>query len=272
MKKALFAVVLAGLLTGISLAQSSTSPSSGSAAQQQSSNEMQTNPTPSQNPQATGEASASGQIAPGTVIPAELAKSIDAKKAKQGDQVVAKTSQDLLSGGQVIIPRGAKIIGHVTQAKAREKGEPESTLGIAFDKLVMKDGHELPLNASIQALAGPPSMAASSAAPMSESGGMPGGMSGSASGGMGGGGARGAGSAGTSPTAPGSPGSYPQDTGVPSSAGTSNRTLAPNAQGVVGISGLSLTTGADNSSVITSQNKNVKLDGGTQLMLRVNGK
>ena len=184
MKKVLFAVVFAALLTGISLAQSSTSPNSGSAAQQQGSTEMQTNPTPSQNTQATGEAAASGQIAPGTVIPAELAKSIDAKKAKQGDQVLAKTSQDLLSGGQVVIARGSKIIGHVTQAKPREKGESESTLGIAFDKLVMKDGHELPLNASIQALAGPPSMATGSAAPMSESGGMPGGMSGSASGGM----------------------------------------------------------------------------------------
>jgi hypothetical protein len=272
MKKVLFAVVFAALLTGISLAQSSTSPNSGSAAQQQGSTEMQTNPTPSQNTQATGEAAASGQIAPGTVIPAELAKSIDAKKAKPGDQVLAKTSQDLLSGGQVVIARGSKIIGHVTQAKPREKGESESTLGIAFDKLVMKDGHELPLNASIQALAAPPSMATGSAAPMSESGGMPGGMSGSASGGMSGGGARNSGSSGAPASVPGSPGGYPQDTGAPSPASTGNRTLSPNAQGVVGISGLSLSAGADNSSVITSQNKNVKLDGGTQLIIRVNGK
>jgi hypothetical protein len=264
------------LLVTISVAQSSTSsPSSGSTAQQQVSTELQTNPSPSQNTQSSGEAAGgSQQMAPGTVIPAELAKSVDAKKAKTGDQVVAKTSQDLLSNGQVVIPRGAKIVGHVTQAKAREKGESESTLGIAFDKLVMKDGKELPMNASIQAVGAPVTNFGASNAPMQESSGMPGGgVSGSSNTGMSGGGARNTGSAAGAPTGvPGSPGgNYPQDTGTAGAQG-GGRALDAGATGVVGMSGLSLQSGSDGGSVITSQNKNVKLDSGTQVILRVTGK
>ena len=119
MKRILFLVLVTGLFTGVALAQSS--------------GDSQTKASASQN--TTASAETSGQMAPGTIIPAELAKSVDAKKAKPGDQVVAKTTQDMLANGRVVVPRGAKILGHVTQAKAREKGETESTLGIAFDKI-----------------------------------------------------------------------------------------------------------------------------------------
>src|SRR5207253_10332583 len=54
-----------------------------------------------------------------------------------------------------------------------------------------------------------------------------------------------------------------------------NGQLSGNSQGVVGISGLSLSAAAANNtqgSVITSQQRNVKLDSGTQMMLRVNSK
>ena len=274
MKKVTLSLVAAAVLVTIALAQSSPpSSANGSAAQQQSSTELQTNPSPSQNTQATGEVSGTAQFAPGTVLPAELAKSVDAKKAKQGDQVVAKISQDMLSNGQVVIPHGAKIVGHVTQAKAREKGESESTLGIAFDKMMTKDGKELPLNASIQALGAPISNFNAGNPggnpPMSESGGMPGRMGGSANTGMGG--SRNTGSPpGTG--ASGSPGgNYPQDTGT-AGAQSGGRTLSSNATGVVGISGLSLSAGSDGGSVITSENKNVTLDSGTQILLRVNGR
>jgi hypothetical protein len=253
------------------VAQTATpSPSNGSTAQQQNSTELQTNPSPSQNTQASGEAAGSGQFAPGSVVAAELTKSVDAKKAKPGDQVLAKTSQDMLSGGQIVIPHGAKIVGHVTQAKPREKGDSESTLGIAFDKVVGKDGREVPLNASIQALAPPISnLSAGNGSggnpPMSESGGMPGGTGGNP--GMGGGR-----NAGTPAGMGGTPGgNYPPDTGTSTTQG-GGRALQPGATGVIGMPELSLNAGPDGAAVISSQHKNVKLDSGTQLMLRVNGK
>jgi hypothetical protein len=276
MKKLALSLLASFVLVGLCLAQSSTSSPDASPVQRGT---TESQAPAGQSAEASGESLATGKIAPGTVIPAELAKSVDAKKAKSGDQVLAKLAQDMLSNGQVIIARGAKIVGHVTQAKPREKGESESSLGIAFDKLLTKDGRELPLNASIQAVGAPASNfntnnGPSGNGPMSESGGMPGGMGGSASAGMGGAGGRSGGSATGAPGNPGgnAGGNYPEDTGNSGSQSGTRGALQPGATGVVGISGLNLSAGSDGSSVITSQNKNVKLDSGTQLMLRVNGK
>jgi hypothetical protein len=278
MKNISFSVLTMVLLTGLSLAQTAAQSQASGTAQQQGSTELQTNPTPSQNTMATGEASASGQIATGTMIPAELSKSVDAKKAKPGDQVVAKTTQDMLASGRVVIPRNSKIIGHVTEAKAREKGESESSLGIVFDKVVMRDGHELPLNASIQALAAAQSNTALDNEPMmgqpvgAPGGGAPGRTGG---GGMIGGVGRTASEAGgTVANTAGNVGRTAGSTVGSASGVAGNARLNKNSQGVVGLSGLSLNAAADanQGTVISSQNKNVKLDSGTELMLRVNSK
>ncbi len=263
MKKILFAVLAVALLTGVSLAQSSAA--------------SQTNATASQNASAsTAQATDSGQIAAGTTIRAEVAKSVDAKKAKQGDEVVAKTTEDVKSNGQVVIPKGSKIVGHVTEAKAREKGESESALGIAFDKALVKGGREIPLNATIQALAASQSNVAANepvmepGAPGNSSGNMAPGRAGN--GGMIGGAAQTAGTAaGTATNAAGNVGTTAGST----AAAGSNARLSASSQGVAGLPGLSLSSAAANNtqaSVISSQNKNVKLDSGTQMLLRVNSK
>src|SRR4051794_955400 len=87
-------------------------------------------------------ASANSGLASGTVINATLSKSIDSKKAKAGDAVEAKTTSDVKAEGKTIIPRGSKLIGHITQASARGKGDADSTLGIAFDHAVLKNGQQ----------------------------------------------------------------------------------------------------------------------------------
>src|SRR5690242_15749090 len=67
-------------------------------------------------------------------FPIMLPKGIDSKKLKDGDTVICQTAAPL-STSVGIIPSGSKVVGHVTQAKARSKGDPESTLGLAFDKI-----------------------------------------------------------------------------------------------------------------------------------------
>ena len=125
--------ILAGLLmSGAALAQQSTGATSP----------PQNNPSASQSgtssvPQTT----ASPRFAPGTVIPVELTKSIDAKKVKSGDNVEARVTQDLKAGnGQVIVPKDTKVVGHVTEAQPRNKEQKESQVGIVFDHAVMKNG------------------------------------------------------------------------------------------------------------------------------------
>src|SRR5262249_28107579 len=104
----------------------------------------------------TPQANQPTQLPAGTIIPAELSQPIHAPKPKSGDKVEAKVATDLQSRtGETVIPRGERITGHVTDAKAKSKSDPSSTLGIAFDRIEMKDGRELPLNAEIQALKKP---------------------------------------------------------------------------------------------------------------------
>src|ERR1700730_16351297 len=90
----------------------------------------------------------------GTLINAELTSSLDSKKGKPGDAVNARTATDLKSTDRrTILPRGTKIIGHVTQASARSAGQPNSSLGLVFDKAILKNGQEIPLNAGVQDVA-----------------------------------------------------------------------------------------------------------------------
>src|SRR5215472_14000090 len=97
--------------------------------------------------------SGTGEWAAGTTISATLSKPVDARKAKPGDEISAKTTQEVRSASGVVIPRGSRLVGHVTDAKAKANGDSESALGIAFDHAVLRNGQQLPLHANIKALA-----------------------------------------------------------------------------------------------------------------------
>ena len=83
-----------------------------------------------------------------------LASSVDSKKKKPGEEVVVKTMGDMHLSDGTVIPRGTKVIGHITEAKARSGGDPQSSLGIVFDKVELKD-KTLAITAVIWAV-GPP--------------------------------------------------------------------------------------------------------------------
>ncbi|HKT23935.1 MAG TPA: hypothetical protein VJR04_05000 [Terriglobales bacterium] len=236
-------------------------------------------------------ANSAGSLAAGTTIPATLSKSIDARKAKSGDQVTAKTTQDVRSNAGVVIPRGSRLIGHVTDAKAKAKGDSESTLGIAFDQAVLKNGQQIPLDASIRALAASANNASASMGDdnFGASGSSSLGSDMSASAPRGGGGLLGgAGNAvGGATSAVGSTaggavngvGNTAANVGANANGTVNGATrgaggqLTSQSQGVIGLRGLSLSSAASNSasgSVITSTGKDVKLDSGTQMLLQVN--
>lgn len=252
MKSVVRFLVTAGILCGLSFAQNSAPP-------------MTTNPQ--SQPSATAPANsdqpnAQWRIAPGSVIPVQLMKSVDAKKVKAGDEVDAKVTQDLKAGsGEIIVPKDTKMVGHVTAAQARSKEQKESQLVIAFDHAVMKNGSDLPLPMSIQAIIAPPGTNSGAndretdeaSGPPSPRGGMSVGNTGRA---------------GSPPTA--SP-SAASDEGAKSPP-SKGREITGDTQGVVGFSNLKLSAAADSKqgSVVSSEKNNVKLDGGTLMLLRVN--
>jgi hypothetical protein len=195
----------------------------------------------------------------GTAVNAELNSSVDSKKAKVGDKVEAHTTEEIKYAGKTIVPKGAKLEGHVTEATARSKGDSGSTLAIQFDKAMPKKGEEIPLNVAILAIAAPQS---------DFSGGSPG-PSAPASGGG-------------SPAAAGSPmGTSHTPTATPSNpGGAADAAMGPNggvqlsakSRGVYGLNDLKLmaaSSDAGQTIVITSSGKNVHLDGGTRLLLVV---
>jgi hypothetical protein len=269
--KTLLRGMFAGVvLCGVSLAQGSApAQTNGTAARgQQSSGTAQPADTSS------GQTSGAGRIAAGSVIPVQLTRSIDAKKVKTGDTVEAKVAQDLKAAdGAVVVPKDTKVVGHVTEAQARNKEQKESQVGLAFDHAVMKNGGDVPLPMSIQAIIAPPS-----SNPGNDSYGGGGGY-GQATSGPGAGGTPGYGSGrstgmGTG-APPQAPGSSTAGGGDPNSGQISTNMHQPitgNTQGVVGISDLKLSTAADTTqgSVLSSEKGNVKLESGTMMLLRVN--
>ena len=224
-------------------------------------------PQPAAAPKSTTAPSAK-ELAPGTILSVELSKSLDAKKLKANDKFEARTVMDLLSHGQIVIPRNTRIIGHVTGAKGHTKQSPDSMVGITFDRVLTKDGRELALQAAVQAIARPlqtaptfppeDPMAATANGIPSASQSQRGSITGAAS---------------TGTQFP-NPSGYPPGGGAglpPDPASATNSTvspLGPTSKGVVGMKGLSLDSSGP-ASVVSSKTDNVHLDSGTQLILRV---
>jgi len=290
-----FAIVVGTLFSLCAAAQAQTGAQAGSQSSGQASVEAgKTQAQASANASASTSASAqNGQanaaLASGTAFNAALSSPIDSKKCKPGDQVTAHTTEAAKSEGKTVIPKGSKLVGHVTQASARAKGESESALGIVFDKAILKNGQEIPLNVAIQAVASAQSSASAAGADLDTMGGTGASAAGSGmSGGRGtlggvtsaAGGAVGAVSN-TAANVGGAAGGAVNSTtnAAGSVAGTSKGAvgglnaagqLTSNSQGVFGLSGLSLNAAASNAtqgSVITSTGKNVHLDSGTRMLL-----
>ena len=295
MNRAGMAIVVGTLFCMSAAAQAQTGAQAGAQSSGQASVQAgQTQAQASGNASASTSASAqngqaNGSLATGSAFNAALSSPIDSRKCKPGDAVTAHTTEAAKSEGKTVIPKGSKLVGHVTQASARAKGESESSLGIVFDKAILKNGGEIPLNVAIQALAAAQSNVSAAGADLDGFGGA--GASAAGSGAAGGRGAFG----GVTSTAGGAVGAVTNTAanvggvagGTVNSAANAGGSVAgaskgavgglnaagqltSNSQGVFGMNGLNLNAAASNAtqgSVITSAGKNVHLDSGTRMLL-----
>jgi hypothetical protein len=259
MKTILISIFSGALMAALGFAQQTAQPNPSQMPQAQN---TQTEPA------TANQAQSSTKIAPGSVIPVSLTKTIDAKKAKNGDEVVAKVTQDMKAAtGEVLVPRDTKVVGHVTAAQPRSKEQKESEVAIAFDRAIMKNGSELQMPMSIQAIIGsynassgnPNTNATGDSATASAAGASPSGSNGRP-GGMGG------------APSQATPPSMPTSTDNSSTQTTKQPPITAKTEGVIGIPNLALTAAAPNAhgSLVTSEKDNVKLESGTLMLLRVN--
>jgi len=126
------------------------------ASQQQPATQQVPPVAPTATPQAPGEPGSDAALSPAAAqlkpVSAELVDKLDSKSAKQGDSVVVKTDENLQISEGTEIPRGSKLIGHVTNVQSRGDGHENSQIAIQFDRAELKSGQTLPIESVIQSV------------------------------------------------------------------------------------------------------------------------
>ena len=258
----------------------------------------------SANANANGWAAGNAQMRP---VAGELQGKLDSKSARVGEPVVLRTTQKTKTADGFVIPKGTRLLGHVTQVQAHARGRQQSTMGIVFDRAELKNGQSFAIHSLIESVG--PSAAQIEAASMASEDAMAGPAGGgmAAGGGMmGGGGAGigrvggglvggGAGAVGGATSAIGGVGSgIASNTGGALNAGDgaidATGNLAGNAAANVGrgvngsagavgslgthataIPGVMLSSDAAGSAsgMFTAARQNIHFDSGTQMVLGV---
>ncbi len=201
---------------------------------------------------------------PVTTAFAVLTKSVESKSASVGQELILQTIKDVIVDGEMVIPRGSKFVGHIAEVETKGKDKPQSELYIVIDKAVRKDSVEIPVQAIIAAVGAPQSNSLSSDPTY--------GMMHSNEPKMIGAGPGSAVSSGALP-----PGSKAGSTAAVATANIKGQEDEPlllndDSRGAVGYEGLSLSWHLlvpPPVTVIASKGKNVKLESGTQVLLRM---
>jgi hypothetical protein len=238
---------------------------------------------------------AAGEMRP---VNGELMGNLDSKSAKPGDPVVVKTTESTKTADGTVIPKGSKLVGHVTSVQAHGKTSADSKLDIQFDRAELKGGRSLPIHSEIRAVA-PPASAAANAFEDDDAFGSPrtggmvargGGMGAARAGGTGGvlggaGGLTGGGLASTTDHAASSLGSTTDET-VRSSGQIAGNATAGAAGGrafgaagtasgatahATGVRGVMLGSDASGkaSGMFSASKQNVHLNSGTQMQMGI---
>ena len=193
---------------------------------------------------------------------ATLAKSLESKSSVVGDELMLRTISDVVVDGEAVIPKGSKLLGHVAGVATKGKDEPKSLLAIIIDKAVTVGGVEMPLQAIVAAIAAPQNALSSDPTY---------GMMHSNEPKM----------IGVGPGSAASSGSLSASSKASSTAAVATAQingsmetllLTEDSQGAVGYEGISISwvlSFPPPLTVFTSKAKNVKLDAGTQMLLRM---
>ncbi len=86
-----------------------------------------------------------------TALEAELQKTLDVKNSRVGDEVVLKVTKSIKQNGEVVVPKGTKLLGRVTEVKQKTKDNAMSKLGVVFDRIEGKNLNS-PISATITSI------------------------------------------------------------------------------------------------------------------------
>lgn len=87
-----------------------------------------------------------------TRIAAQLQSTLDVKRVNPGDQVVLKTTQAVKQNGHVVVEKGSKLFGHITEIQQKTKANASSKIGVLFDHMQNAGGAMMPITATITSI------------------------------------------------------------------------------------------------------------------------
>lgn len=216
------------------------------------------------------------EIASGTKISAELLTTLDARRARPGQRVIARVTEDVRQDGRTVIRRGSRLIGHVVRAEASSDASAGSTLEVAFDRVVtgkttadlnavMTSIISAPRQPQAESFPEPEPMPSAAPAPApAASGGRPaGGLVGGAVGAVGA----------TVDSTLNTAGNVARSGGAVAGAADAAATLnaASRLAGIEVRPSAEASAGASNSTVLSTRRGNLHLDSGTRIELQVVG-
>jgi len=85
-------------------------------------------------------------------VSGELVSKLDTKNAKNGDTVVVKTTEKATIADGVVIPKGSKITGHITDVQAHDDTNQNSKVAIQFDQAELKGGQTMTIKSVLQSV------------------------------------------------------------------------------------------------------------------------
>jgi len=94
-------------------------------------------------------------LPPDTAVIARLIAKFDSTRLQQGDRVEARITHDVKDGHQLILPKGALVVGQVSHFVAPPPGQLYG-VAIHFDTVELKNGRTVSLHLELQAIAPPP--------------------------------------------------------------------------------------------------------------------
>jgi hypothetical protein len=89
-----------------------------------------------------------------TKIPIIMDTAVDSDTSQEGDEFAARTSEDLMINGAIVVPAGSIIKGRIAQLNAPKHFTKGGSVALKFDTVTTPDNRQIPLVANLVAHGG----------------------------------------------------------------------------------------------------------------------
>lgn len=88
------------------------------------------------------------KIPSGTKLSIIFETPIDEVTSMIGDEVTARTAEDIVTDGVVVVPAGSVVVGKISEVNSAKRLHKAGTIRIEFKNLTVPDGRQIPIVAS----------------------------------------------------------------------------------------------------------------------------